>query len=337
MKELNCAVCQNKSSNKVFVAREMNFGLRDRFEYFECASCGCVQIKETPADLSQYYPPQYYAGAIDKGREGPLKRFLKHQRAKHCLYGGNMLGMLLARRYGRPVAEIFGKPDHYTWLKRCNLDFASDILDVGCNSGNSLLSMSEDGFSNLTGIDPFIEKNIDYKPGLRILKADVRQMDGQFDFVMLHHTFEHMEEPLAAMKQFYRLLKHDRFLLIRTPVASSFSYRKYGANWVQLDAPRHLFVHTLRSIHSLAANSGFHVVGAAFDSTEFQFWGSEQYVVDIPLRDSRSYAVDPRNSMFSKEQITAFRQQAEQLNRSNDGDSACFYLYKASSSGVVDP
>jgi hypothetical protein len=41
--------------------------------------------------------------------------------------------------------------------------------------------------------------------------------------------------------------------------------------------------------------------------------------------------------MFSKEQITAFRQQAEQLNRSNDGDSACFYLYKASSSGVVDP
>ena len=88
-------------------------------------------------------------------------------------------------------------------------------------------------------------------------------------------------------------------------------------------------MHTVRSIHLLAANSGFQVVEAAFDSTEFQFWGSEQYVVDIPLFDSRSYMVDPKNSIFSEEQITAFRQQAEQLNRSSDGDSACFYLYKA--------
>ncbi len=329
MKELSCAICQNSLSNKIFEAREMMFGLREKFEYFECASCGCVQIKETPNDLSRYYPPAYHAGVTNKRLQGRWKRFLRHQRAKHCLYGGNMLGMLLVRKYGRPVTDSFGKPDHYTWLKKCNLDFASEILEVGCGPGRLLLSMSEDGFSNLTGIDPFIEKTVCYKAGLRLLKADIHQVDGQFDLVMLHHAFEHMEEPLAALKQFYRLLKRNRFLLIRTPVASSFAYRKYGANWVQLDAPRHLFLHTTRSIDLLAAASGFEVSEAVFDSTEFQFWGSEQYLADIPLNDSRSYMIDSGNSLFSAEQISGFGRQAEQLNRSNEGDSACFYLYKA--------
>jgi SAM-dependent methyltransferase len=320
MKELSCAICQNSLSNKVFVAREMMFGLRDTFEYFECASCGCVQAKEKPKDLSRYYPSGYHIGVIDKGPQGRLKRFLKHQRAKHCLYGGNMLGMFLTQKYGRPVTESFGRPDHYTWLKRCNVDFASEILEVGCGAGTLLLSMSEDGFSNLTGLDPLIEKAISYKTGVRVLKADIGQVDGQFDLVMLHHAFEHMEEPLAAMKQFYRLLKHNRFLLIRTPVASSFAYRKYGANWVQLDAPRHLALHTVNSIQRLAADSGFQVSEAVFDSTEFQFWGSEQYLADIPLTDSRSYMIDPDNSLFSAEQITAFRQQADQLRPGRSRD-----------------
>ena len=66
-----------------------------------------------------------------------------------------------------------------------------------------------------------------------------------------------------------------------------------------------------------------------FDSTEFQFWGSEQYLKGISLRDKRSLAENPRKSIFSKNQIRHFVRQAVELNRNGDGDAACFYLYKS--------
>ena len=34
----------------------MMFKLKGCFEYFECANCGCLQIKQIPADISKYYP-----------------------------------------------------------------------------------------------------------------------------------------------------------------------------------------------------------------------------------------------------------------------------------------
>jgi len=97
---------------------------------------------------------------------------------------------------------------------------------------------------------------------------------------------------------------------------------------VQLDAPRHLFLHTLKSMEILAAGSGFKVRDVVFDSTDFQFWASEQYQRDIPLKDKRSYALDPANSLFSPSEILRFKETARELNRNGEGDSACFYLYK---------
>src|SRR5206468_2718584 len=56
-----CRLCGNDAGNRAFVAREMMFGLREAFDYFECAACGCLQIAQVPRDLSKYYPPQYYS------------------------------------------------------------------------------------------------------------------------------------------------------------------------------------------------------------------------------------------------------------------------------------
>ena len=42
-------------------AREMMFGLRDRFLYGECRDCGSLVLLDPPADLGPYYPPDYYS------------------------------------------------------------------------------------------------------------------------------------------------------------------------------------------------------------------------------------------------------------------------------------
>jgi SAM-dependent methyltransferase len=316
-----CKICKNTTGNKSFIAHEMMFGYRDEFKYFECAKCGCVQIKEIPDDLSKYYPEDYYSFQSPYYlKENFLKYFLRRQRAKYCLNGKDIIGMLLSRMYGMPK--------YYDWFKRAEIKFESKILDVGCGDGHLLSIMQRDGFSNLLGVDPFIIDNIFCESGIKIFKKDMSEIKQQFDFIMLHHSFEHMPQPLSTFKQLFRLLIPNKYVLVRIPVASSFAWRKYGVNWVQLDAPRHLFLHTIKSIQILAEQVNFQISDIIFCSTEFQFWGSEQYLKDIPLKNSKSYSVNPQKSIFSKEQIESFKSKAIELNKKNDGDTACFFLYK---------
>jgi 2-polyprenyl-3-methyl-5-hydroxy-6-metoxy-1,4-benzoquinol methylase len=306
------------------------FGYREQFQYSECARCGCVQLQQVPDDLARYYPPHYHSRRLEGAKEKALKRFLKRQRARYCLNGTNVLGALVAMTCGRARSHIFGDPDHYTWLRRCKADFSSQILDVGCGMGKLLHCMSRDGFTDLMGVDPYIPDDLCYADRVKIIRGDIYQLDRQFDLIMLHHVFEHMAEPLRALKQLRRLLKPNRYLVIRTPVASSFAYRKYGANWAQLDPPRHLYVHTVKSMELLAQKTQLQISEVAFDSTEFQFLASEQYVRDIPLLDPRSFLINPAASIFSDEERAFYREQAQALNLAHDGDSACFYLFRPS-------
>ncbi len=145
---------------------------------------------------------------------------------------------------------------------------------------------------------------------------------------MLHHTFEHMDQPHAVMSDFFRLLKPGKTALVRVPLVSSLAFRRYGADWVQLDAPRHLYLHTVDSMKRVAEKAGLETTDVVFDSTAFQFWGSEQYRSGIPLRDPRSYAMDPSKSPFTPADILEFEREAARLNESGEGDQACFYLRK---------
>ena len=297
------------------------YKLKDQFEYFECADCGCLQIKKIPSNLSRYYPQNYYSFQQQHKLNGRyLKSLLKSRVAKNSLYNRNFIGMILSKKYE--------PPNFCNWFRKVKINIESEILDVGSGTGERLLEIQRAGFINLTGIDPYLRQDISYKNGVKIFKKNIEQLQHQFDFIMLNHSFEHMNNPLSVLRQLHRILKPDRFILIRTPVASSFSWRHYGINWVQLDAPRHLFLHTPKSIKIMTSQAGLELADIVFDSTELQFWGSEQYIKDIAILDNNSYVKNPKKSIFTKKQIRQFKTKAVELNENHDGDSACFYLYK---------
>lgn len=316
-----CKICNNSDGNKSYIAREMMFNIGESFEYFECAECGCLQIKEIPENLERFYPENYlFFQQAHSLKDDSIKAFLKHQRAKYCLSGNNIFSGLLAK--------IFGIPEYYAWFNKTGTGFNAKILDVGCGAGNLLINLRKEGFTNLTGADSFIKKDIFYENGIKIFKKELSEIKEQFDLIMLIHSFEHMPEPLNTLKELYRLLKPESYILLRMPVAGAFAWRTYGVSWVQIDAPRHFFLHTKKSINILAEQTGFQVADEVFDSTDFQFWGSEQYLKNIPYMDGRSYAMNPEKSIFTKKQINIFKNKALELNKNQDGDSACFYLYK---------
>ena len=320
IQELACRICGNAADNRTLTAREMMFGTRDTFEYVECAACGCVQIAEVPADLSRYYPPDYYAYAAPL-REGRSRRLLQRLRADHLMGRPNPAGWLITRRYGIPTG--------IEYVRKAGIDRTQSVLDIGCGSGGMLLAMRSYGFRKLTGVDPYVERDIDYGNGVRVWKRTLDEYDGRHDLIMLHHTFEHMDRPLDVLARIRALLEPAGVALLRIPVASGEAFARYRADWVQLDAPRHLYLHTPKSIALLAQRAGLAVYDTVFDSTAFQFWGSEQYRRDIPLRDAHSYRNDPASSIFSRGEIENFEAEARRLNAEGRGDQAAFYLRAA--------
>lgn len=319
----------------------MFFGTRDPFTYIECAACGTLQIQTVP-DLQSYYSGDYYSfrsiehKADKTGIVGNALRAVgsvsRRSAADHYVGKHSIVDGFFYRQVSKYAPHLLvGFPDY---LKQPGIDLKinrdSKILDLGSGAGQVLVSLSHFGFRNLLGIDPFIESDRVYSFGVRVLKKRLSEVNDQFDLILSNHTIEHVPDPRLTLSDIHRLLKPDRYAIVRTPVVS-YAWQKYRTNWVQLDPPRHLFLFTAKYFSKLAADAGFEVKQISYDSTAFQFWGSEQYQRDIPLLAKNSYFVNPVKSDFTAEQIAEYTVEADQLNAREAGDQAVFYLRK----GVV--
>ena len=317
---MKCRICDNESGNKSYTVREMMFGTRDEFLYFQCASCKCLQIASPPHDVSKYYPAGYYSFSSESFQNKNIfKNWLRIKRDYYAIFRKGLIGKLV---------NFFMPDKMLLMLSHCNLNSNKSILDVGCGNGYLLYKLRECGFKNLQGTDPYIENDIIYQNGLKIQKKSIYEITGTWDLIMLHHSFEHMDKPEEVLTTISSLLNTNGICLLRIPTVSSYSWGHFRTNWVQLDAPRHFFLHSVESINLLAKKANLSLENIVYDSRDFQFWGSIQYEKDIPLNDSRSYSVNPKQSIFTKAEIMSFKKKANELNLANNGDSAAFFLVK---------
>jgi 2-polyprenyl-3-methyl-5-hydroxy-6-metoxy-1,4-benzoquinol methylase len=329
---MTCRICSNARNNTTYQAREMMFGFRDRFTYFQCSGCGCLQIAEFPSDMAKYYPAGYYSFVRPEEIPRPrsvVRRLAGRARNRYAVLGRGVVGRLLHRfRPNRELRDWIGERFPGEGAKAIGLSAASRILDVGCGSGELLLMLHLAGFDSLLGVDAYIERDVVYPEGLRVLKRSIHDVAGEWDLVMFHHSFEHLPDPRETLETATRLLAGGGTCLIRLPIVDSYAWEHYGVDWVQLDAPRHFFLHSVESLTLLARHAGLEIERIVHDSTAFQFSGSELYRRDIPLQGSTPAAARARARAFTPEEMAAFQQRARELNTQGRGDQAAFYLRK---------
>jgi hypothetical protein len=330
MNMMQCQICGHSEGNKVYTVKEMMFGFRDEFSYFECSECGCLQIGEAPKNLSKYYPRNYggFRSVAQFPKTSGIRQYLRQKRLKlgfwsaRAIFGkGGLIDKLLSSVLPIEYLRAYS-------LSQISLTAESRILDVGCGSGSFLYILRELGFRNLLGIDAFIEADITHNNGTKIRKGTIQDVSGKWDLVMFHHSFEHMPDQFKTLDKTAGLLSKKGSCLIRVPTVSSYAWKHYREKWVQLDAPRHLCIHSIKSMKLLADKSKLSLQNVTYDSDELQFWGSEQYLKDNPFRSESSYGENPTNSIFSKDQLKSFKQKAKELNRTNQGDQVAFLLSK---------
>jgi len=279
-----------------------------------------MQLLDPPADLSRYYPNEDYYSFKMEMKELKKPGWLRTSKAEYLLYGRNKLvGSLLSIGYKLP--------EYYTWMINTKAQLDDAILDVGCGNGSLLTKLHKMGFTNLTGIDPFINEGHDYG-AIRIMKKEIEQTEGKFDVIMMHHALEHMADPKKALKKAYTLLNDQKFLLVRIPVMGNYGWKKYREFWAGLDAPRHMFIPSEKGMRMLAEQAGFELVLLEYDTVDYLIWCSEQYRQGISLYAPNSRMVNRKNSLFSKSQIQEFKKILREANARQYGDTAAFYLKK---------
>lgn len=321
---IKCRVCGEPTGTDNYSIKEMHFGTRDLFDYTQCSNCNCLQILCVPDNLAQYYPDDYYSKQLKKIHyRNPLLKILFEARLNAQLTHRKLLSSLLF---------FMPKPKLPAWMDGMSLTSRSNILDVGSGAGQLLHKLSKRGFRSLYGLDPFIEKPLSYSNGVQIDKnqiwdlAERRDKQNSFDLIMMHHSLEHIPDQHRTMEAAAQLLKPAGTLLIRIPICSSWAWSHYREHWVQLDAPRHIVLHSEKSISHLAKNYDLELVDIVYDSTEFQFTGSERYKLDIPLVEGSN------NDIFSAKVIEDFKNRSIDLNSKGEGDQACFIFQQASAS-----
>jgi 2-polyprenyl-3-methyl-5-hydroxy-6-metoxy-1,4-benzoquinol methylase len=269
-------------------------------------------------------PPHYHSLGVSKFEkpDGWLKRLILRARTNHALGRRDLAlaGDLLLRWFPE-----FGMPS----LRLVPLDASTRILDVGCGIGSTLYGLYVAGFTEVLGIDPFIDRDVCLPNGKPVVrKQAIEDVRGTFDLVMFHHSFEHVPNPRETLSAAASLLSAGGTCLVRVPLCDSFAWTQYREHWVQIDAPRHWVLHTVASLRMLGESVGLTLKKVVHDSNAFQFWGSEQCAAGIPLHGPRSYAVSPAASMFSPADIATFEARARRLNAEHAGDQGAFYFEK---------
>jgi SAM-dependent methyltransferase len=290
------------------------FGTGEQFAYEQCSNCRCLQITDKPANISRYYPSHYYSFSNERARTPSLKARI---RSFLSLYGP---ASLFAGK------EWWEKGDRKS-LRDAAVSRSDRILDIGSGSGELIANLFSLGFRRVVGVDPFTTGDVTHRNGPPILKCETCDIEGQFEIVMMHHSLEHIWDQYKIAREIARLLAPEGRCIIRIPTIDSWAWEKYGSDWVQLDPPRHFYLHSRTSIVRLLRSTGLEVTEIIDDSSAFQILGSEKILRGHPVLNPRTGALD-EGTILSPDFIAWARRQARELNKSRHGDSIAVHARK---------
>ncbi len=224
---VHCPYCEGVSVHLLSSLDVNRRSTPDSFDYYKCSGCDLIFLDPRPDDMSPFYKNIYtpipetlsQLRAIAKTEEYRMEPILKYKKCGKLLEIGPWIGIFScnAKDAGFAVTAIEMDP-------QC-VDFLRNVV----------------GVQAVQSSDP---------------AAAMNAMDQTFDVIALWHSLEHLPNPWVVLQKAAERLAPGGILLIAVPNIESYEFSVLNAAWMHLDAPRHLFFYTARSLEKLCSANG---------------------------------------------------------------------------------
>jgi 2-polyprenyl-3-methyl-5-hydroxy-6-metoxy-1,4-benzoquinol methylase len=264
-----CILCECKGQLIYSGQKDCLFGADGSWDFKICPNreCGLIWLDPMPLkeDIGKAYANYYTHSKLDQTEQvGLLKQIYRLMKRGY-----------LAAKYnyqigsGSFIIKSIGKLLYLFPIRRNGTDEdvrflhavpQGRLLDVGCGSGEWLISMRKRGW-RVEGVD-FDENAIKVarQMGLEICRGSLEQQNfpaNSFDAVTLNHVIEHVPDPIQTLAECGRILKPGGKLVLCTPNSLSLGHKIFKQHWRGLEPPRHLHIFSTQAIVRLLELSGF--------------------------------------------------------------------------------
>jgi len=239
METPHCDLCAADDAEVIYRSVDWQRHAPDGIALVRCRRCCLMYLnpRPSPDEIGAYYLPDYgpFRPAVEDERFGPMRWIRRHK--------------LIRRR--KLVERFSGRK-------------SGRILDVGCATGLFLHEMALAGWQ-VAGVEPTASA-ADYartRLGLDVFEGVLEQAPfppRSFDAVTFWDVLEHTFSPAATLERAADLLRPAGLVTINIPNWHSLDRRLFGAHWIGLDPPRHLYVFTRATLTALLQKSGFRVL-----------------------------------------------------------------------------
>ena len=137
------------------------------------------------------------------------------------------------------------------------------LVEIGCGKGEFLIIMRDLGW-NCRGVerDPTAAAIAQQRLGQLVTEGkieDARFSGETIDAVTADHVIEHLHDPIAFLRESFRILRPGGKLVVLTPNSTSLGHRIFRASWRGLEPPRHLHIFCAETLRTCAEQAGFTV------------------------------------------------------------------------------
>ncbi len=289
-----CPNCHHTNAKYLFRAKDrLENKPTELHTLYRCDACHLVFLypQATSSNYQEYYGTTYISHRIPHADAQPKQRraqkIVENLRAHvwQDLYQTSFHIQNNQLNWNTCIVKLFG---FSKWFRYAPLRFPvryAKILDVGCGVGTQLLSLQKRGW-NTYGLEPS-KTAAEYcrKLGLNVqqgFSVNEHWSEPTFDVIMLNQVFEHINDPNQTLMEIYNALKPGGVLMMNMPNFHSVAAYLFKSYWFNLDAPRHNFLFTAKTLHPILHHHKFEILSMYTASSTKGWSGSIEYV----LRDS---------------------------------------------------
>lgn len=269
-----CPICESEGAGLFFEGPDRWLGVRGWFVYRECSVCRTVyqDPQVVSEDLSLCYPAEYYTHApvenVVPVRDAVGKRKISRLRDQ-------LRRSIIASVQGMPIGGVSGgcgrilsrirsirERAYWGTLDELIPRSAENrrALEVGCGAGFLLSELKNIGWE-IEGveIDPRAAEAARRNSGCFIRTGDFRDLDlprSSFELIVMHHVFEHLSDPVGALKAIAELLAYSGSAVLIYPNRDALGARIFRRHWIHWDSPRHLVMAPGSALADAASRAG---------------------------------------------------------------------------------